>query len=102
MGDFFVFFIGFLAIFGNILYTIIRYAFVKAVRHRMRDGWTHMVYWWKEVREMDQEKVVDNNSLPARGVEFYLSDDATEVHACLKDTTQAFDKKKNCVVIGRN
>ena len=31
VGDFFVFFIGFLAIFGNILYTIIRYAFVKAV-----------------------------------------------------------------------
>lgn len=43
---------------------------------------------------MNQEKVVDNNSLPARGVEFYLSDDATEVHACLKDTTQAFDKKR--------
>ncbi len=43
---------------------------------------------------MDQEKAMNNENLPAKGVEFYLSDDATEVHACLKDATEALDKKR--------
>lgn len=46
----------------------------------------------KGVRKMDQEKMMDLNQ-SVKGVEFILSDDATEVQAFLKTTKHSFEKK---------
>lgn len=42
---------------------------------------------------MDESRVRDVSSAPVRGVELILSDDATEVCACLKSNAKAFNKK---------
>lgn len=42
----------------------------------------------------EQEDMVEIKNQPGRSVELTLSDDATEVHACLKNTAQSFEKKE--------